>query len=273
MDQPTYTHGHHDSVLRSHRWRTAENSAGYFLSELTPGTSLLDVGCGPGTITADLAARVAPGRVIGIDPSTSVIDEARTLNHGDAVEFAVANVYDLPFDDSTFDVVHAHQVLQHLDEPVRALEQMARVARPGGLIAARDADYESFAWYPELPGLDAWREMYGAVARAHGGEPNGGRHLKRWARQAGLEDLSATVTSWCFSTTDERQWWGELWADRTTHSRLAERALALDVCSAADLDEMSAAWRRWAADPDGWFSAPSAEIVCRVTKELDRTGA
>jgi catechol 2,3-dioxygenase-like lactoylglutathione lyase family enzyme len=69
-----YTHGHHESVLRSHRWRTAENSAAYLLPHLRPGLSLLDVGCGPGTITVDLARRVAPGRVVGIDVSLGAIE-------------------------------------------------------------------------------------------------------------------------------------------------------------------------------------------------------
>src|SRR5690606_33807663 len=71
-----YTHGHHESVLRSHRWRTAENSAAYLLPHLAPGTSVLDVGSGPGTITADLAARVAPGRVVGVDASADVVSDA-----------------------------------------------------------------------------------------------------------------------------------------------------------------------------------------------------
>src|SRR5205807_10234032 len=73
----TYTHGHHESVLRSHRWRTAANSCAYLLDRIGPGTELLDVGCGPGTITVDLARRVAPGRVVGIDRSTEVVEAAR----------------------------------------------------------------------------------------------------------------------------------------------------------------------------------------------------
>ena len=71
-----YTHGHHESVLRSHRWRTAENSAAYLLSDLKPGLSLLDVGCGPGSMTADFAQRLNPGRVCGIDSSSDVIGAA-----------------------------------------------------------------------------------------------------------------------------------------------------------------------------------------------------
>src|SRR6266702_3009156 len=72
----TYTHGHHESVLRSHTWRTAQNSAAYLLPQLRPGMSVLDVGCGPGTITADLAALVAPGRVVALDSAQPILEQA-----------------------------------------------------------------------------------------------------------------------------------------------------------------------------------------------------
>ncbi|HEY5173370.1 MAG TPA: methyltransferase domain-containing protein, partial [Acidimicrobiia bacterium] len=75
----TYSHGHHESVLRSHVWRTVANSAGYLAPSLRPGLDLLDVGCGPGTITLDLARRLHPGRVVGIDASSEVIAEASEL--------------------------------------------------------------------------------------------------------------------------------------------------------------------------------------------------
>lgn len=73
-----YTHGHHESVLRSHTWRTAANSAGYLLSSLEPHHRVLDVGCGPGTITADLAALVPQGHVTGIDSAGEILDAARS---------------------------------------------------------------------------------------------------------------------------------------------------------------------------------------------------
>ena len=94
----TYLHGHHDSVLRSHRWRTAENSAGYLLPHLAPGARVLDVGCGPGTITVDLAARVPDGEVLGLDAAADVLVRipiaARTesLNAGVAAGIALYEV-------------------------------------------------------------------------------------------------------------------------------------------------------------------------------------
>ena len=148
----TYTHGHHESVLRSHKWRTVDNSAAYLAPRLTCGISVLDLGCGPGTITADIGRRVAPGRVLGIDVSADVIDQARRdAGGGPNVEFSVGDLYALDIDDDTFDVVHAHQVLQHLADPVGALREMKRVCKPGGLVAARDGDYGAFRWYPTSP--------------------------------------------------------------------------------------------------------------------------
>src|SRR5881396_2223443 len=98
----TYTHGHHESVLRSHKWRTVDNSAAYLAPHLTTGTSVLDLGCGPGTITADIGRRVAPGRVLAIDASASVIEDARRdAAAGPNVEFAVGDLYRLDIPDDT----------------------------------------------------------------------------------------------------------------------------------------------------------------------------
>ncbi|MFY9806290.1 MAG: methyltransferase domain-containing protein [Pseudonocardiaceae bacterium] len=149
-----YAHGHHESVLRSHRWRTAVNSATYLLDWLVAGTDVLDVGCGPGTMTIDFACRAAPGRVVGVD-RPEVVDVARREAEGVGnVEFCVGDVYRLPIADAIFDVVHAHQLLQHLGDPVAALVEMRRVCRPTGVVAARDSDYAATVWHPADPALD-----------------------------------------------------------------------------------------------------------------------
>jgi ubiquinone/menaquinone biosynthesis C-methylase UbiE len=257
----TYTHGHHDSVLRSHTWRTAANSAAYLLGRLDAGMSMLDVGCGPGTITADLAGRVR--QVTAIDTSADVLDLAAGRAPGN-VTFAVGDVHALGFPDGTFDVVHAHQVLQHVADPVRALREMRRVCRPGGIVAARDSDYKGFTWYPELPELDDWLALYRRVARHNGGEPDAGRRLLSWAWQAGFAEVTATSSTWCFATPEDRAWWGGMWAERIRDSAIASHALAADFATGEQLDRISAAWLTWADAADGWLSILHGEILCRA---------
>ncbi|MCX4680217.1 class I SAM-dependent methyltransferase [Streptomyces sp. NBC_01433] len=262
-----YTHGHHESVLRSHRWRTAANSAAYLIGELRPGLAVLDVGCGPGTITADLAALVAPGPVTAVDTGRDILDQAAAVaaERGlDNVTFATADVHALDFPDDSFDVVHAHQVLQHVGDPVRALREMRRVCRPGGLVAVRDSDYAAMTWYPEVPGLDEWQELYGRVARANGGEPDAGRRLVSWARRAGFTDLTPTAAAWCFATPESRDWWSALWADRTTGSVYAKLAVEGGHADTERLTAVAAAWRAWGAEDDGWFMVPHGELLCRA---------
>ncbi|TYP83804.1 methyltransferase domain-containing protein [Blastococcus xanthinilyticus] len=262
----TYTHGHAEPVLQSHRWRTAENSAAYLLPSLLPGLDLLDVGCGPGTITVDLAARVAPGRVLGLDVSADPLDEARAAAEraGVAVTFAVGDGYALDLPDDSFDVVHAHQVLQHLTDPVAALREMARVCRPGGVVAVRDVDYAATTWFPADAGLDRWLELYGQVARRNGAEPDAGRRLLSWAHAAGLRGTTATASTYCFASPADRQWWGRSWAGRATASAFAEQAVGSGLATAAELDGLAAAWLRWAEADDGWLGMLHGELLIRV---------
>ena len=262
----TYTHGHADAVLQSHRWRTVGNSAGYLAPHLRPGMSVLDVGCGPGTITVDLARRVAPGTVVGLDLAEEPLGEARELAAREAVAatFRVGDVYALDAEDDSYDVVHAHQVLQHLTDPVAALREMARVCRPGGLVAVRDVDYATTTWFPAEPALDAWLELYERVARHNRAEPDAGRRLVSWAHAAGLEQVTATATAWCFASAAEREWGGGSWAGRATASAFAEQAQAYGMATAADLEAIAAGWLRWAAAPDGWLAMLHAELLIRV---------
>jgi ubiquinone/menaquinone biosynthesis C-methylase UbiE len=261
-----YTHGHHESVLRSHRARTAENSAGYLLPHLRAGQALLDIGCGPGTITADLAALVLPGTVTAVEITEPALDLARAEiaeREVPNVAFEVADVHALPFADGSFDVVHAHQVLQHVADPVLALREMRRVCKPGGIVAARDGDYQAFAWYPLLPELDEWMTHYQWAARDNGGEPDAGRRLLAWAHQAGFTDVTASSSTWCLATPEDRQWWGGMWAERIQHSAIAAQLLASGQLADGDLARIARGWQEWLAHEDGWISILHGEILCR----------
>lgn len=267
MAKTTYTHGHHESVLRSHRTRTAENSAGYLMPYLQPGMSLLDVGSGPGTITADLARLVSPARVTAVENTDSALDitrveiAARGLR---TVDFVTTDVHRMALQDDSFDVVHAHQVLQHVGDPVLALREMGRVCRPGGIVAARDADYAAFSWFPGSPALDRWLALYRDAASANGGEPDAGRRLLSWAHQAGFADVTASAGSWCYASPETRQGWGGMWADRMLHSDLAGQLVSSGAASPQELQQISDAWLAWAAEPDGWYLVPHGQIVIRI---------
>ena len=263
----TYTHGHHESVLRSHRWRTAENSAAYLLPHLSSGFTLLDVGCGPCTITADLATQVT--RVTALERTGDALDLARAeiaRRHLTNVDFAVGDVHALDFPDASFDVVHAHQVLQHVTDPVAALREMRRVTRPGGIVAARDSDYAGFIWFPLVPELDEWLALYQKVARGNGGEPDAGRRLLAWAREAGFTDVTATASAWCFADDADRRWWGGMWADRILTSAITRQAVDGGHADLAELEDISRAWREWAENDDGWFLVPHGDVVCRSSR-------
>lgn len=262
-----YTHGHQPAVLRGHSWRTAENSAGYLLAHLRPGLRVLDLGCGPGTITIDLARRVVPGDVLGIDPSAAVIETA-TGNAEDAgctnVRFTTGDAYSLDAADATFDLVHAHQVLQHLSDPIAALREARRVLRPGGLLAVRDSDYGAFFWSPSDPRLDRWLELYHDVTQRNGAQADAGRWLPSWVRQAGFTGLDVTSATWTFADAETRSWWGTLWAERVRSTSLAEQAVAYGLSTAAELDDLGAAFEQWSADPDALFVVPHVEVLARA---------
>jgi 2-polyprenyl-3-methyl-5-hydroxy-6-metoxy-1,4-benzoquinol methylase len=263
----TYTHGHQDSVLRSHRWRTADNSAGYLLPHLRSGQRLLDVGCGPGTLSTDLARLVAPAEVTGVDISASVVEEATAYAARAGVsnvEFLAGDFREAGFEPASFDVVHAHQVLQHLSDPVGALTAMAGLARRGGIVAVRDSDYSAFTWAPVSPLLDRWREIYLAVTRHNRAEAQAGRWLLQWAHAAGLEHATYTSSTWTFAAPDDRAWWSSMWADRCVSSSFAEQAVAYRIASEAELAEVAEGWRAWALDRDAVFVVLHGEVLARV---------
>ncbi|MCP2032805.1 SAM-dependent methyltransferase [Okibacterium sp. HSC-33S16] len=261
-----YTHGHARAVLASHGARTAANSAAYLIPHLSSGMAVLDVGCGPGTITLDLAEIVAPGVVTGLERVEEPLTSARltAAARGDhTTRFEQGDAMHLPYPDASFDVVHAHQVLQHLMDPVGALREMMRVCRPGGWIAARDADYAAMTWYPEIREIDGWRSVYSRIARANGGEPGAGRRMRAWSRAAGIPHAVFSTSVWTYATAEECAWWGNGQANRVLGATFVQQAAQHGI-SAEQVRAMATGWREWGDHPDAWFSMPHAELLARM---------
>jgi hypothetical protein len=154
-------------------------------------------------------------------------------------------------------------VLQHLADPVRALAEMARVCAPGGVVAARDADYAAMTWYPAAAELSRWLELYRQVARANAGEPDAGRRLVSWASAAGLREVEATASAWCFASPGDVTWWSQTWADRLRDSDFGRQAVVLGLSDRAELTALSDGWRNWGQQQTAWFAVLHGEIICR----------
>ncbi|KAL4940164.1 hypothetical protein BDV06DRAFT_230515 [Aspergillus oleicola] len=261
----TYTTNHAHSVLHTHGWRTAQNSAPHLLPHINPTSKILDIGCGPGSITVDLACLASSSHVTGIEYFPDPLDGARALAAARGVtnvDFQVGDIHALEFEDDTFDIVHVHQVLQHIKDPVQALKEMRRVVKPGGIVSARESD--SFSWYPPNKGIASWVTLTTDIAAAKGGNPHPGKRMHVWAKQAGFNigHIERSTGSWCFSTPKEREYWGEGMAKRMEDSGFAEQSLEGEFASKEEMGDIARGWREWVKDEEGWFGVLHGQMLC-----------
>lgn len=285
MSTPTskggYTQGYSEAVLRSHASRTAETSAAFLLPHLKPNARILDIGCGPGTITTSLAKYISDGSIIGTDASAEVVSEAQKrlellkleaiseseMTALNRCSFQVASVFELPFADDSFDVVYCHQVLMHLPRPVHALKEMRRVCKPGGLVAAREADFGDAILYPSTETFKTWRETCEAIFCSGGAEAQAGRKLVRWALEAGFPagDRHMTISSsnMTYGGQPDAKFWGQMWADRVAADSWKKQALATGKATQEQIEQMHTDWLTWSDTPDGVCIIFCGEVLLR----------
>lgn len=255
-------------MMASHQSRSASDSCGYFLPLLAsrPAARVLDVGCGPGTISASLAPFVPQGEILGIDYSEDAIRAASSQSSLPTnCTFQVANLDDrLPYPDNSFDVVHTHQVLLHLSKPVEALVEMRRVCKPGGFIASRECDFDMIAIFPELAALKRYATVYEASIRASGAEPNGGRHLRYWALQAGFKDdrITSSSSPFLYAGPEKARWWAWVQATRFGGGEFKDRVVSMGLTTEEEVASFSKAWLEWGDHPGATFMVGCGEVVC-----------
>jgi ubiquinone/menaquinone biosynthesis C-methylase UbiE len=260
-----YSLGYDDATADFFGARRASTHAAFFLPHLRPGMSLLDGGCGPGSMTSDLAAVVSPGEVVGIDVEPSQVD----LATGEAAErgvsnarFQVADLYALPFPAQSFDAVFLHGVLEHLQDPVRALCEVRRVLRRGGVLGTRHADFGGFILEPAPAPLDQFAKLFERLMLHNGTHPRAGRHQVRWLREAGFSKVEASASYDCWTRTPEETGRCAAFLARLVgDSPFSAQLMAAGLADRATLQELSRRFVEWGKNPDAFAAEAWGEAV------------
>ncbi|KAH7406677.1 S-adenosyl-L-methionine-dependent methyltransferase [Phaeosphaeria sp. MPI-PUGE-AT-0046c] len=294
MPPPPYSQGHSTAVTANHVIRTAEHDGAFLLPYLKPQSRILDLGCGPGTITTGFAAYVPEGSVTGIDLSSEVLEQAReilsrqplaTSKRGD-INFEVGNVLEgLPFPDASFDAIFTNQTIIHIPEPVKALKELKRLSKPGGLVACREGDFP-FRFYPEFEGMQLfqkylWLMVHGSVSPSnptnhlltpdpnkpynspHPPNHRSGSLVHVWAREAGFdpEKIVKGASVELGSTKEKRNVFADNMLARFENVEWREKWSKLGA-STDELETVVRDLKRWKEDVDSWYAITNCETVC-----------
>ena len=256
-----YTHGYSAAAVAEMRRRTATEHAAFFLPHLDPSMSVLDCGCGPGTITLGFAEIVSSGRATGIDVSESQVIDARKYAEAAGrsnATFQVGDIYDLPFEDGTFDAVFTNAVLEHLSEPESAVREIHRVLKPGGMIGARHSVFSSRVWSP--PASEQLRrvdQLFAERWRENGGNPDFGLVQEQVIGAAGFEIIASATSAHRLGPCELRS--------RAEHGGEAGLMSALSDIGAtkSEIPDLLAAYDLWMQNEDAFNSFTMAETVGR----------
>lgn len=235
--------------------RNAAVYADFLLPHLRSDTSLLDVGCGQGSITVGLSPQV--GHVLGIDVDDGFVDaRAYAIEHGlDNVQFRVGSVYELGVANASFDACLAHSLLEALDRPLDALRAIHRALRPGGVVGVASVEYGGLILAgAEEPLLRRFYEIRERLWVLDGADPYLGRKLRGLLDAAGFEHIDATTTAMSYGTAESVRSFGRGRAEDCRDEWYSSQAMAHGLATAQDLDDMERAWTEWAGSADAYAS-------------------
>ncbi len=251
-----YFHGyeawHRDFLVQ----RTAEQYAGFLLPYLQGGMSVLDCGCGPGSITLGLAEAVLPGSVVGVDVGPQHLEVARALATERSVtnvRFELADVTNLPFPNATFEAAYANTLLLHMRDPVSALKEIRRVLKHGGLLGVSDPDWATVLWEPSTPLLE---ELVTLVRRVFSerGSPYHARRQRTLLLQAGFGRTAGYAFTEYFGAPEATRFWAEVVQGQLREPSFIELVTSRGWTDHATLEAITEGLRAWGKHPDAFYA-------------------
>jgi ubiquinone/menaquinone biosynthesis C-methylase UbiE len=260
-----YTMGYGPAAVALMGARSAQTHAAFFLPHLKSGMKLLDCGCGPGTVTLGFAQIVAPGSAVGtdIEPSQMVLATKTAAERSVAnVRFEAANIYELPFEDSSFDAVFMSALIGNLREPTRGLREAYRVLKPGGVIGVKEFDHGGDIVYPNEPAMAKYDELYQRLRAENGHNGESGRMIGALLLEAGFSDLTMSATYETLSNPNVLQSAAQVFIGLLEES-WSDAFTSRGWATAADIQAMREAWLRFAEFPGALFVAAWCEAVAR----------
>ncbi len=264
FEKERYSGGYGSRIIQGLSGRKATREAAFFLPYLRSGMSLLDCGCGPGSMTVDFAEVVAPSEVIGIDLESSQFEVGRALALERGVKnvrFVAGNIYELPFSEGSFDAVFVHAVLYHLSDPHKALAEVHRVLKSGGFVGVRDSDADANICTPSSPILERAWEIMNRVLQHNGANPFLGRTHRALLRESGFVDIKASASFDYYATSEVEVQVGEFWADFILQPHITGVIREQGWATQTELEEMSAAFKSWGEHPDVFYARARCEAV------------
>lgn len=200
---------------------------------------------------------------VALEPAKKAAEDLGVTN----MSLVPGDVYTLPFPDASMDVVHAQQLLAHLQRPIDAIKEMLRVCKPGGIVALREYDLPCMSWYPPNKGLERWHALLLEQVDVSGqGVLTTGRQLKAYCRQAGVETdrLVCSASTFSYGSKEEVQTFGESWIGRVTESQFARDVVDGGFATKVELEELAHAWREWMESEDAFFASLQGEILVKA---------
>jgi ubiquinone/menaquinone biosynthesis C-methylase UbiE len=243
--------------------RAASVYADFLLPHLDAQTDLVDVGCGDGELTVDLARHVRA--VVGIDVDTQDLAEARERAAREGVAnatFEAADAYALGLGDAVADAVLGHSVLEALEHPLRALAEMHRVLRPGGVVAVASVEYDGLILAG--PHEELLRRFYSIREQLwirEDADPYLGRRLRGLLTESGFVDVEATTKAIPYGTTELVESFGRGRAEDCQDEWYVTSAVDAGLATAEEVEQMHDAWLEWAEAPTSY----AAFTWCRAT--------